>query len=123
MFDFLPCNNCNNKRYFTIAHDLLVDGHHLIERKTKISWKVNGKYGHVKDFVLVYTRIIDGRSYKVTEIQRQKHQQSKVETFMTKDEVKRFEEDWFNMWNPDNIQKSNRERAHNRETSFLGQFP
>ena len=94
MFDFLPCNNCNNKRYFTIAHDLRVDGHHLIERKTKISWKVNGKYGHVKDFVLVYTRIIDGRSYKVTEIQRQKHQQSKVETFMTKDEVKRFEEDW-----------------------------
>ena len=123
MFDFLPSNNCNNKRYFTIAHDLRVDGHHLIERKTKISWKVNGKYGHVKDFVLVYTRIIDGRSYKVTEIQRQKHQQSKVETFMTKDEVKKFEEDWFNMWNPDNIQKSNRERAHNRETSFLGQFP
>ena len=123
MFDLLPCNNCNNKRYFTIAHDLRVDGHHLIERKTKVSWKVNGKYGHVKDFVLVYTRIIDGRSYKVTEIHRQEHRQSKVETFMTKNEVMKFEEDWSNMWNPDNIQKSNRKRAHNRETSFLGQFP
>ena len=120
MFDFLPCNNCNNKRYFTIAQDLRVDGHHLIERKTKISWKVNGKYGHIKDFVLVYTRIIDGRSYKVTEIQRHKHQQSKVETFMTKDEVKKFEEDWFNMWNPDNFEFVGKS---NRETSFLGQFP
>ena len=105
MADFLPSDVYNNKLFFTIEHDLWVDGHHLIKRKTKILWKVNGKYGHIKDFVLVFTRIIDDRSYKVTEIHGQEHQQSKVETDMTKDEVKKFEEDWFNMWNPDNIQK------------------
>jgi hypothetical protein len=39
---------------------------------------------------------------------------------MTKDEVKKFEEDWFNMWNPDNFEFVGKS---NRETSFLGQFP
>ena len=83
MSDFLPSDVYNNKHFFTEEHDLRVDGHRLIERKTKISWKVNGKYGHIKDFVLVFTRIIDDRSYKVTEIhgqEGQEHQQSKVET-------------------------------------------
>ena len=106
MSDSLPSDVCNNKHYFTIEHALRVDGHYLIKRETKISWKVNGKNGHIKDSVLVFTRIIDGRSYKVTEIHReegQEHQQ--VETDMSKDEVKKFEEDWINLWNPDNIQK------------------
>ena len=75
MSDFLPSDNYNNKHFFTEEHDLRVDGHRLIERKTKISWKVNGKYGHVKDFVLVFTRIIDDRSYKVTEIHGQERQE------------------------------------------------
>ena len=112
MSDFLPSDVDNKKHYFTREHDLRVDGHRLIERKTKISWKVNGKYGHIKDFVWVFTRSIDDRSYKVTEIhgqEGQEHQQPKfeIDTNMTEDEVKKFEEDWTSLWNLGTISLDN----------------
>ena len=108
MSDFLHSDVDNKKHYFTREHKLRVDDHVLIERKAKISWKVNGKYGHIKTFVLVFTRSIDDRSYRITEIhgqEGQEHQQPKfeIDTNMTEDEVKKFEEDWFILWNPNNI--------------------
>ena len=36
---------------------------------------------------------------------------------MTKNEVKKFEEDWFNMWNPVILS------LLENQISFLGQFP
>ena len=89
-------------------HELRVYGHrrhHLKEKKEKIL--VRG-YS-----VLVHTRSIDEKSYKVTEIEFEEvcdcsdddGLERRVESDMTEDEVKQFEEDWTNLWNPDITQK------------------
>ena len=71
--------------------------HHLIEkRKTLID-------GNDKTLVLVHIRSIDDKIYK--EVIEADVPESQVESGMTKDEVKKFEEDWTNLWNPDISQK------------------
>ena len=83
-------------------HEQRVDGHHLKEKMEKIL--VRG------DLVLVWTRSIDEKSYKVTQIGPEEacccsddddQFERRVESDMTEDEVKKFEEDWTNLWNPD----------------------
>ena len=83
--------------------ELLVDRHHLIEKKQKTLMDGNDK----KTLVLVHIRSIDEKSYKVTEINNGEDEalERQVESDMTEDEVKQFEEDWTNMWNPDITQK------------------
>ena len=76
-----------------IIHELWVDDHHLIEkRKTLID-------GNNKTLVLVRIRSINDKIYK--EVIEADVPESQVESDMTKDEVKKFEEDWSNLWNPD----------------------
>ena len=84
----------------SITHELWIDGHHLIEKKQKTL--IDGK-----DETLVHIRSIDEKSYKVTEINNGEDEalERQVESDMTEDEVKQFEEDWTNMWNPDITQK------------------
>ena len=89
-----------NHHVVTMTHELRVDGHHLIEKKQK-----NLIHGTGKTLVLVHIRSIDDKSYKVTEtgaddvefavLDRSRN----VETDMAEDEVKKFEEDWTNLWN------------------------
>ena len=75
-----------------ILHELWVDGHHLLEkRKTLID-------GNDKTLLLVHIRSIDDKHYK--EVTEADVPGSKVESNITKDEFKKFEEDWFNLWNP-----------------------
>ena len=54
-----------------------------------------------KKLVLVHIRSIDEKSYKVTEINNGENEalERQVESDMTEDEVKQFEEDWTNLWN------------------------
>ena len=76
-----------------IIHELWVDDHHLIEkRKTLID-------GNDKTLVLVHIRSINDKILK--EVIEADVPESQVESDMTKDEVKKFEEDWSNLWNPD----------------------
>ena len=91
-----------NHHVVTMEHELRVDGHHLIEKKQKTLID-----GNDETLVLVHIRSIDEKSYKVTEINNGEDDalDRQVESDMTEDEVKKFEEDWFNMWNLDNIQK------------------
>ena len=86
----------------TLTQELLVDGHHLIEKKQKSLID-----GNDETMVLVHIRSIDEKSYKVTEINNGEDEalERQVESDMTEDEVKQFEEDWTNMWNPDITQK------------------
>ena len=106
-----------NHLVLNLEHELRVDGHHLIEKKQQ---KVLID-GNDKTFVCVsvHIRSIDEESLKVTEINNchafngedddpLDHQ---VESDMTEDEVKKFEEDWTNLWNSD-ITKKDIEKLH-----------
>ena len=96
-----------NHHVFTTTHGLLVDGHHLVEKKQKILNHANGI------FVLLHVRTIDDKSYKVTETNFSGVPESRVETEMAEDEVKQFEEDWASLWNPD-ITKNEIEKLHHQ---------
>ena len=80
-----------NLRVFTMTNELQIDGHHLIEKKCQYHERV-------------YIRSIDDKSYKVTTKTIWHdgiwHDVETNETDMTEDEVKKFEEDWTNLWNP-----------------------
>ena len=97
-----------NHHVVTMTHELRVDGHHLIEKKQK-----NLIHGTGKTLVLVHIRSIDDKSYKVTETNNGEDDAPKtqVETDMDEDEVKKFEEDWASLWNPD-ITKNEMEKLH-----------
>ena len=99
-----------NHHVFTTTHELLVDGHHLIEKKQK---NLIHSVGNDKTLVLIHIRSIDEKSYKVTEINNGDNAapETQVETDMAEDEVKKFEEDWTNLWNP-NITKNDSEKLH-----------
>ena len=91
-----------------MKHELWVNGHHLIEKK-QVTWI------HDKTLGLVYIRSIDDKSYKVTSIYLNNGEQDapemQIKTDMTEDEVKKFEEDWASLWNPD-ITKNEIEKLH-----------
>ena len=97
-----------NHHVFTTTHELLVDGHHLVEKKQKTLSHANGIE---KTLVLLHVRTIDDKSYKVTETNFSGVPESRVETEMAEDEVKQFEEDWASLWNPD-ITKNEIEKLH-----------
>ena len=90
------------EKVVTTTQELWIDGHHLIEKKQKTLID-----GNDETLVLVHIRSIDEKSYKVTEINNGEDDalERQVESDMTEDEVKQFEEDWTNMWNPDITQK------------------
>ena len=91
----------------TTEQELRVDGHHLIDKKQKSFIDANalGNFYEAGMFfetmVVVHTRTIDEKSYKVTQIHTGEDEalERQVETDMTEDEVKQFEEDWTNLWN------------------------
>ena len=111
-----------NHHVFTTTHELLVDGHHLIEKKQKT---LSHADGIEKTLVLLHVRTIDDKSYKVTKIRDCEidsdcecqcvtdFTEIQVETEMAEDEVKQFEEDWTSLWNPETI-KNEIENLHHQ---------
>ena len=99
-----------NHHVFTTTHELLVDGHHLVEKKQKTLSHVDGIE---KTLVLLHLRTIDDKSYKETTKTNYggSLEYGQVETEMAEDEVKQFEEDWTSLWNPD-ISKNEIEKLH-----------
>ena len=96
-----------NDHVFTSTQELLVDGHHLIEKKQK-TLRICGSCGIQTGHVLVHVRTIDDKSYKLTEIIDYLIDERKfpeIETEMAPHEIKRFEEDWTSLWNPDFTKK------------------
>ena len=95
----------------TTEQELRVDGHHLIDKKQKsfidanaigtqiFQWEGFSNLMFFETMVVVHIRTIDEKSYKVTEINGYEVLERQVETDMTEDEVKQFEEDWTNLWN------------------------
>ena len=105
-----PLPLIENHHVFTTTHELLVDGHHLIEKKQKT---LSHADGIEKTLVLLHVRTIDDKSYKVTETNYSGVPESQVETEMAEDEVKQFEEDWTSLWNPE-ITKNEIEKLHHQ---------
>jgi hypothetical protein len=97
----------------TTEQELRVDGHHLIDKKQKSFIDANEIGRQIfqsecssdlmffETIYLVHIRTIDDKSYKVTEMVTGEDEalERQVETDMTEDEVKQFEEDWTNLWN------------------------
>ena len=88
----------------TMTHELRIDGYHLIKKEQKTLLIDD------KTLILVLSHFIDDKSYQVTWIWSQAIFSSpggpwepipQVETDMTEDEVKKFEEDWTNLWDPE----------------------
>ena len=52
--------------------------------------------------IVIHSQVIDDRSYTVQETftEGKGELNHVVKTQMTQEEVKRFEEDWINLWNP-----------------------
>ena len=95
----------NNTIEDTMTYELRIDGHHLILKSQKTLTHIDGIDG--KTLILVESRNIDDKSHQVTLIASFSIVFSdggpwdpvpQVETDMTEDEVKKFEEDWTNLW-------------------------
>jgi hypothetical protein len=90
----------------TIVHEMKVNGHHLVERKTlegkqKTSNNPNAFDRYTRMNIITHSRSIDDRSYSYTVQGSLAEGQSQVvETQMTQEEVEKFKEDWRNLWKP-----------------------
>ena len=94
----------------TTEQELRVDGHHLIDKKQKSFIDANEIGRQIfqsecssdlmffETKIVVHIRTIDEKSYKINNGEDEALERQ-VETDMTEDEVKQFEEDWTNLWN------------------------
>ena len=100
-----------------MEHEMKIDGHYLTEKikKTTLIESLNKESIGDQTIVREQIRSIDDKFYKVTKIKdgidddttKEKRFETieKVETVMTDEEIKQFEEDWTNFWNPEVTKK------------------
>ena len=94
-----------------MEHEMRIKGHWLTEKKQKIA--IDSDNGSQR-LILLHLRSIDDKCCKVTEKFSNGHDVAddrKVETDMSEDEVKQFEEDWIKYWKPE-ITKKDIENLH-----------
>ena len=94
-----------------MEHEIRIKGHWLSEKKQKIA--IDSDNGSQR-LTLLHLRSIDDKCCKVTENFSNGHDVAddrKVETDMSEDEVKQFEEDWIKYWKP-KITKKDIENLH-----------
>ena len=92
----------------TVVHEMKVNCHHLVERKTKEKTKEkktfvnpNASDNTTEMIIITHSRSIDDRSYSYTVYGRfTEEERQVVETQMTQEEVEKFMEDWSNLWKP-----------------------
>ena len=96
-----------------MEHEMKIDGHYLTEKikQTTLIESLNPESIGDQTIVREQTRSIDNKFFKVTEIKdginddTTKEKRIKpiknVETDMTDEEIKQFEEDWTKFWNPE----------------------
>ena len=122
-----------NHKIVTVEHEMHYEGHFLSERKQMIiedsdndselvlNFCCDGPENNENRIILVHFRQIDEKCYKVTEDFLKGHECQtteeysfrKVDTEMSDEEVKKFEEDWKNFWDPE-ISKKMIENLHER---------
>ena len=88
-----------NHGIVTMQHEMMVDGHHLVNKKQKM---VTNPTEGPKTTLMIHIRTIDDCSYivKETHTEGTAEPERHVETDMTEDQVKEFEEQWTTLWHP-----------------------
>ena len=101
----------------TMEHEMKIDGHYLTEKikKTTLIESLNKESICDQTIVREQIRSIDDKFYKVTEIKdgidddttKEKRFETieNVETDMTDEDIKQFEDDWTKFWNPEVTKK------------------
>ena len=95
----------------TTVHEIKVNGYHLVEQKQEILVDPKASDSTPKMTILIHSRSIlsddpsiDDRCYvvqeNITENEVIRTEGKKNETEMTPEEVQKFEEDWCNLWKP-----------------------
>ena len=91
-----------NKNW-TMVHGMKVNGYHLLERKQNSLVDPRVLKDSPKLTIFVHFRSIDARTYSVIETLNEDEEvlNQVIETHMNQQEVENFEEDWSNLWNPE----------------------
>ena len=81
----------------TMVHELKMNGYHLVDRKQR--WSISEA---PKTTMVIHSKFIDDRSYTVRETLKEGEDEPNqvIRTQMTQEQVKRFEEERINLWNP-----------------------
>ena len=88
---------------WTMVHGMKVNGYHLLERKQNSLVDLRASEDSPKMTMFVHFRSIDARTYSVIETLNENEEvlNQVIETHMNRQEVEEFEEDWNNLWNPE----------------------
>ena len=101
----------------TMEHEMKIDGHYLTEKikQTTLIESLNPESIGDQTIVREQTRSINDKFYKVTKIKdgidddptKEKRFETieNVETDMTDEDIKQFEDDWTKFWNPEVTKK------------------
>ena len=94
--------NMKNHGITTMVHEMKVNGFLLVERKQKTIINSKASDGTPKMTIYIHIRSIDDYSYAVQETYTEgKNEPDRmVETQMTQEQVKSFEDDWSKLWKP-----------------------
>ena len=86
-----------------MVHGMKVNGYQLLERKQNSLVDPRALEDSPKITVFVHFRSIDARTYSVIETLNEDEEvlNQVIETPMNRQEVEKFEEDWNNLWNPE----------------------
>ena len=88
---------------WTTVHGMKVNGYQLLERKQNSLVDPRASEDSPKMNMFVHFRSIDARTYSVIETLNENEEvlNQVIETHMSQQEVEKFEEDWNNLWNPE----------------------
>ena len=88
---------------WTMVHGMKVNGYHLLERKQNSLVDPRVLEDSPKLTIFVHFRSIDARTYSVIETLNEDEEvlNQVIETHMNRQEVEKFEEDWNNLWYPE----------------------
>ena len=88
---------------WTMVHGMKVNGCHLLERKQNSLVDPRVLEDSPKLTIFVHFRSIDARTYSVIETLNEDKEvlNQVIETNVNQQEVEKFEEDWSNLWNPE----------------------
>ena len=88
---------------WTMVHGMKVNGYHLLERKQNSLVELRASEDSPKMNMFVHFRSIDARTYSVIETLNEDEEvlNQVIETHMNRQDVEKFEEDWNNLWNPE----------------------
>ena len=101
----------------TMEHEMKIDGHYLTEKikQTTLIESLNPESIGDQTIIREQTRSINDKFYKVTKIKdgidddptKEKRFETieNVETDMTDEDIKQFEDDWTKFWNPEVTKK------------------